>query len=207
LVRNVRAASAASGQTCRIEMDLGGPKLRTGDVEQDIVLCKDDRLHVTRERRRGTIARTGPGAEPVPAVVPCTLPQALDNVKIGDRLWFDDGKIGGVAEALAPDGIVVRITHARESGSKLRADKGINLPDTKLEIPALTSIDREHLSFVARNADIVGLSVPGALRAARPRVARRPRSRGPPAPPGRGAPRRGARATPCGASSICEARS
>jgi pyruvate kinase len=57
-----------------------------------------------------------------------------------------------------PDGVVVRITHAREKGAKLRADKGINLPDTKLEIPALTPDDREHLPFVAGNADIVGLS-------------------------------------------------
>jgi pyruvate kinase len=41
---------------------------------------------------------------------------------------------------------------------KLRAEKGINLPDSTLPVPALGADDREHLAFIARHADLVGLS-------------------------------------------------
>src|SRR5262249_55628154 len=54
--------------------------------------------------------------------------------------------------------IFIRITQARVQGEKLRADKGINLPDSTLSLPALTRKDLSDLSFVAANADMVGLS-------------------------------------------------
>jgi pyruvate kinase len=59
---------------------------------------------------------------------------------------------------VTPDEIAVRITHARIKGEKLRAEKGINLPDTRLRTPSLTEYDREILPFIAHHADLVGLS-------------------------------------------------
>ncbi|MFN9913315.1 MAG: pyruvate kinase, partial [Pirellulaceae bacterium] len=56
------------------------------------------------------------------------------------------------------DQILVRITQASSAGEALAADKGINLPDSKLSLAALTSKDLEDLAFVAANADIVELS-------------------------------------------------
>src|SRR5262249_10813745 len=51
-----------------------------------------------------------------------------------------------------------RITRARLCGEKLRSDKGINLPESALRLPALTPRDIDDLKFVARHADLVGLS-------------------------------------------------
>ncbi len=93
-----------------------------------------------------------------PARIACTLPEALAHAEPGQPIWFDDGKIGGRIEAVHDDRIEVRITHARARGERLRAGKGINLPDTRIELPALTERDREVLPFVARHADMVGLS-------------------------------------------------
>ena len=76
-----------------------------------------------------------------PATIGCTLPEALAGVKPGEQIWFDDGKIGGVVEAVANGTLTVRITQARAEGEKLRNDKGINLPDTYLTLPALTAKD------------------------------------------------------------------
>lgn len=60
--------------------------------------------------------------------------------------------------SVAANQLRVRITHARPRGSKLHADKGINLPASALGLPALTEKDAEDLPFVVRHADVVGYS-------------------------------------------------
>ena len=98
------------------------------------------------------------GRGPARATIGCTLPEALAQVRKGQRIWFDDGHIGGIVRRCSARRVVVEITDAREGGEKLRADKGINLPDTDLELPALTAQDLQDLDAVARHADLVGLS-------------------------------------------------
>ncbi len=93
-----------------------------------------------------------------PATIPCTLPEVLGQVRRGERIWFDDGRIGGVIRHASPKRLRVEITEARAGGETLPADKGINLPDSDLHLPALTARDIEDLSTVARHADLIGLS-------------------------------------------------
>jgi pyruvate kinase len=88
----------------------------------------------------------------------CTLPEVLAQVRKGERIWFDDGRIGGVVRAATADWMEVEITDAREGGEKLAEDKGINLPDSELKLPALTEQDLADLEVAADCADIVGLS-------------------------------------------------
>jgi pyruvate kinase len=92
------------------------------------------------------------------ATIACTLPKALAHVRKGDRVWFDDGRLGGVVRRAGAGRTAVEITEARDCGEHLAGDKGINLPDTRLDLAALTSRDREDLAIVARHADIVGIS-------------------------------------------------
>jgi pyruvate kinase len=94
----------------------------------------------------------------LPAQISCTLPEAFTFVQADERIWLDDGKIGG--HVIANDGryITVEITHADPRGSRLLPEKGINLPDTDLHMPALTDKDIEDLAFLAQHADLVGLS-------------------------------------------------
>ena len=102
--------------------------------------------------------------EPVPAVtgspftIGCTLPEAFQDVEPGDRVWLDDGKIGGVVRTVTPESMDIEVLHAGPNGSNLKAEKGINFPDTDLQIRSLTAQDRKDLEFVARNADIVNMS-------------------------------------------------
>lgn len=88
----------------------------------------------------------------------CTLPEALDAVQEGDRIAFDDGMIEGVVTAKRDGEATVEIVSAAPNGTKLRAEKGINLPDTDLPVAALTDDDRAALVHVERIADIVELS-------------------------------------------------
>lgn len=92
------------------------------------------------------------------AHIACTLPQIIDQVRIGERIWFDDGKIGGVIRNVMEDCLEVEITQVRDGGEKLVGDKGINLPDSDLDLPALTEKDVRDLSVIVREADMVGLS-------------------------------------------------
>ena len=93
-----------------------------------------------------------------PATIGCTADQVFEDVKAGDRIWFDDGKIGGVVERREPDHLQVRITRAKAQGGRLASEKGINLPDTTLGLPAITEKDRADLSFVCKHAHMVALS-------------------------------------------------
>ena len=56
------------------------------------------------------------------------------------------------------DGLEIEIIQARDTGEKLVGDKGINLPDSQLDLPALSEKDLEDLKVVAKLGDLVGLS-------------------------------------------------
>ncbi|GAB4251225.1 MAG: pyruvate kinase [Saprospiraceae bacterium] len=93
-----------------------------------------------------------------PARVSCSIPEVLEKATIGESVWFDDGKIEGSITGIEEDFITVSITNARPQGTKLRAHKGINLPDTEIDLPALTEEDKAILPFVIKQADIIGMS-------------------------------------------------
>jgi pyruvate kinase len=93
-----------------------------------------------------------------PHFIGCTLPEAFRSCRAGDRVWLDDGKIGGIVEQVADDNIELIVTDIRPGGANLKSGKGINLPDTDLQLDALTPRDIEDLGFVARQADVVSLS-------------------------------------------------
>jgi pyruvate kinase len=124
-----------------------------------IVLHTGDTLVVTPDTVPGRPAsRDSAGRVLTPASIGCTIPSVLDDVRPGESVWFDDGRIGGVVERKEAARVHVRITHARPRGEKLRSDRGINLPETRLRIGALTEQDIRDLEFVAAHADVVELS-------------------------------------------------
>ncbi len=128
-------------------------------VEQSIILRMGDVFTIVQE-----------GIEGLPAVIDedgnviqngkisCQLPEVFGFISSGDRILFDDGKIEGVIETVREGAFDVRILLAKENGSKLKAEKGINFPDTSLGIGGLTTKDKQDLEFVAQHADIVNFS-------------------------------------------------
>jgi pyruvate kinase len=135
-------------QIAEIPATEGGLHLHTGDV-----------LLITKSLAPGReVTRDRAGRVLTPATVGCTMPSVLDEVRTGESIWFDDGRLGGVIESADGDPVRVRITHAPPLGAWLRADKGINLPDSRLSVPALTAKDLEDLAFIVGRADMVALS-------------------------------------------------
>ncbi|HSM28550.1 MAG TPA: pyruvate kinase [Thioalkalivibrio sp.] len=93
-----------------------------------------------------------------PAHIGITTPSVLERLEVGQAVWIDDGKLGGVVEASGPESALLRVTHASPDGFRLRPDKGINFPGAALELGPLSRKDLEDLDFVARHADLVGFS-------------------------------------------------
>ncbi len=133
--------------------------------ENWITLREGDLLTVTRDQRPGRDAtHDSAGNLLTPASIGCTLPEVFDDVARGEPIWFDDGRIGGVVESVDQHHATVRITYADPNGARLRADKGINLPDSRLKLAALTDADIDDLVFVSAHADIVAMSFANSSR-------------------------------------------
>lgn len=152
MIENSRAAAADQDRVCRILMDIAGPKCRIAEV----LAPKKTRLY------RGDVLRLA-GRMPAQAkagdiVIRVTFPTILDQLEVGARIFIDDGRIGARVERIEPDGATLRVEQARSKGEKLRLNKGLNFPDTALDLPPLTEKDLRDLDFVAENADLVGFS-------------------------------------------------
>ncbi|MBK1646188.1 pyruvate kinase [Thiocapsa imhoffii] len=129
------------------------------EVVNPISLLPGDILILTRHNEPGMGAeRDASGRIVAPAQIHCTLDAAFEQVAHGHRVWFDDGKIGGLVQENDGQRILVKITHTGPRGAKLRAEKGINFPDTALAMSALTDKDLEDLPAVVKFADMVALS-------------------------------------------------
>ncbi|SEL52562.1 pyruvate kinase [Nitrosovibrio tenuis] len=124
-----------------------------------IRLHRGDTLILTRKAVSGHPARFDKEGHLLqPASIACSLPEIFAAVRPGERILFDDGRIGGLIRDIHADKILVEITQARDGGEKLLADKGINLPDSQLDLEGLTASDIKNLEFIVRHADMVGLS-------------------------------------------------
>ncbi|GAA4284012.1 pyruvate kinase [Brevibacterium daeguense] len=116
------------------------------------------RVHVGDEIVLSRSMEPRPAVTEPPFVIGCSLPQVFDDVAVGDEVSIDDGKIATRVEAVSHDEISLRVESAGPSGTKLKAEKGINFPDTDISVPALTPEDLSHVPFVAEHADMVNMS-------------------------------------------------
>jgi len=128
-------------------------------LEEKIILKVGDKLILHKENIPGEPAEyDDEGNLIIPAHISCTLPEVFSDVKAGELIILDDGKIEGQIKSVESERIEVEVIYAREEGAKLKADKGINLPESKLSISGLTGKDKEDLKFVTQYADVVNVS-------------------------------------------------
>ena len=162
MIEHVQQAERSLGCRCGISMDLGGPKARTGVViapHHANLLFKDDQLLLTQdEPTKSKRKKNHHGTTDIAFKAQCLIPEVFAQLKVGDAVWIDDGHLGTQVEQLVPEGAILRVTYANVAGEKLRSGKGLNFPDTALELSALTDKDRADLPFVMAHADAVGYS-------------------------------------------------
>ena len=143
--RMVREASDATGRGVGVFVDLQGPKIRLGKVASGPV-----ELEAGQEFTITT--RSSPGDATIASTTYEGLP---GDVAAGDTVLIDDGKV--MLRVLSVDGTDVRTTV--EVAGPVSSNKGINLPGSRLDLPALTDKDRADLAFgLAHGVDLVALS-------------------------------------------------
>ncbi|MBM4342582.1 MAG: pyruvate kinase [Deltaproteobacteria bacterium] len=102
--------------------------------------------------------RSATGSWVSPPAIGCTEPQIVRDLAKGERVLFDDGHLEAVVERTGPEGALLHVVRTQGGVFKLRGDAGINVPDTRLRVPAIGPADREALRFAVGHADMVGLS-------------------------------------------------
>ena len=137
-------------------------KTTTGDFlakPMRILLQKNDVLLLTREQSPGQPEqRDKSGRTLSPARIACSEPGVFAFLEVGHAVWIDDGRIGCVIERVDAKGAWLRVTQVRPEGETLAAQKGLNFPDSPLQLPALSEKDLRDLNFAVQHADIIGLS-------------------------------------------------
>ena len=93
-----------------------------------------------------------------PGRVSLAIPEVYRDVRLGEPIFFDDGRIGGIVEKCSAEQLQVRITHTRKPVERLEGNRGVNLPDTDLNLAALSTKDLQDIEFAARHSDMIGLS-------------------------------------------------
>lgn len=150
----VRDAAAVVGRDIKVLMDIAGPKIRTGavaSVEKKARLQAGDRVRL--------VASGAPRVdERISFSAAVSLPEMVTRLSVGDRLRYDDGKLEAVVESLAEGEAVILIRRTKSGGTKLKPEKGINLPDTALGLSPLTAKDETDLVTVIECADLIGYS-------------------------------------------------
>ncbi len=144
-IETIRRASAELGRQVAILQDLQGPKIRVGrliDGKQELMNGETLRLRyaVEQEDRK---------------VIPIDYRGLVHDVKVGQRVMMDDGLLLLQVEQVQDDTVLVTVLE----GGILKNRKGVNFPDSKLSIPAMTDKDSRDLLFgIANRVDYVALS-------------------------------------------------
>ncbi len=135
---NIRKINAELNSNICILLDLQGPKLRVGEMENNGVELKSgESILLTTEKCIGTSEK-----------IYISYPRLPQEMKPGEKILLDDGKLMLVAEEiLDTHNIRARIIH----GGILSSKKGFNLPETDISVPALTDKDKEDLEFALKN--------------------------------------------------------
>lgn len=147
---NVRAAAERLERTCKVLMDVAGPKLRLEEIRapEKCRLSTGDRLLLTAR-----LDRKGKGV-----AATLNFPQVVAQLRPGAEVSFDDGKATGRVLSRDDAGAEVEIVAARAKGLRLKPGKGVNFPTAELDLSPLTEKDMADLDTVAELADLVGFS-------------------------------------------------
>src|SRR5687768_12411443 len=149
VLRNIREAAVVAEHPIAVLGDLGGPKIRLGQVADEggtggMPIKVGDELVIQREPVVGSDRR-----------VSTTYAQFTDDVAIGDRVLVEDGMLRFVCVEKTPDALKCACT----VGGVLKSAKGINLPNTVVKIPSITDRDWECVAWAIENElDYLALS-------------------------------------------------
>ncbi len=141
----VRSIAAECGRQVSVLQDLQGPKIRVGKILGDGIELQQNKTY--------TLAY---GVEQTqPEIIPIDYRELVHDVAVGQTVLMDDGLLSLKIEKIEGDNVVVRVLE----GGLLKSRKGVNFPEAKLSLPALSEKDSRDLLFGINNGvDFIALS-------------------------------------------------
>lgn len=168
ICENVRKCSKELAIPCKIAMDLGGPKFRINEVlvgHKGKVISVDrarifngDKILITLAVTHGKPKIVKKKNKYQLLAISVNLPSVFADVKVGERIYFDDGKIMGKITEHTDTMMSVVIESGAKEGTFLKVEKGINLPDTDIRLASLTEEDILNIPLTLEYADIINYS-------------------------------------------------
>lgn len=147
-IERIRTVEQKLGRFLTVLVDLQGPKIRIGTLEQPLQLHAGE--HIPLQMGIGPTITA-----PAPGIIPVDYPPLAQDVSPGDRLLINDGRITLAVEAIQGPIVTARVI----DGGELTSRKGLNLPGNTASTPALTQRDKTFVKFaVEHNADYLALS-------------------------------------------------
>ncbi len=144
-IRAIREVAASLGREVAILQDLGGPKIRLGELPGG-----------ERELKVGELVELAPvGGELPEGALPVNYRYLLEDVREGERIMLADGLVELRVRERRSDRLVCEVL----VGERLSSHKGVNLPGTQLRVPSFTDKDRADLELgLEEGVDLVALS-------------------------------------------------
>ena len=143
-IKFIREVSKELKRYVPILIDLQGPKIRVGNIAAPIEIKEGQELVLEASDDINN-----------PQIVPVDYEGIADDVKAGDKILLDDGKIGLQVLEVKDSKVRTKVLY----GSLLKARKGINLPGSTASLDAVTARDKEYIRFaVEYDADYIALS-------------------------------------------------
>ncbi len=144
VIQYVRELNKELGTKICILQDLQGPKIRVNEMEPNVVIERGQDLVITTQEVLGSNK-----------IVSTSYKSLPKDVKVGDMILIDDGKIELKVKEVRTDEVLTEVVY----GGLLKSRKGINLPFTKVSAPSLTEKDLKDLEFGIKNdVDWIALS-------------------------------------------------
>ena len=154
MIHQLKRACLLTGLNCKIYIDLAGPKIRTQLIKKG---RKKGKVKVS-EGELVWLAYYADGFDDDNIVISPDEPGIISMLKKGESIFLDDGIIKGVVETIEKDRAAIRIVRISSGKKMIKADKGINFPDSEISIAPLTDFDKACLPFICEHADIIGYS-------------------------------------------------
>lgn len=143
----------------KLRCDVHAGKVYTILNQKDpIRLFIGDLLIITENEIEGKSAQLDENKNLIPAIIGCTVQGIIGTIQAGEKVFIDDGKIGLCVIENHGDAILCRVDISKAGGTLLKEEKGINFPDTNIQISALTEVDRVNALAVLDFADSLSLS-------------------------------------------------
>ncbi|MFL2100234.1 pyruvate kinase [Desemzia sp. FAM 23989] len=155
MIKTIRKCEKKLGQECQVLMDIAGPKAR---VSWTFTTLKKPKVKVGHKFLL-TGAEIPEKVNGIDLVLGCSVPEILDDLKKGDPIKIDDGIVEGIVKEVIDEGVMIEVKKVdSKKGVRLKAEKGLNFPESELKMEFLTDKDKQDLDFVCKHADIIGFS-------------------------------------------------